>query len=134
MSATKAGQLLSAVVAATFAVTFTTFAAELDGKTFKGPTGMMGEKTSEEDDTIRFENGQFVSEGCQPWGFGHGTYVTETVGDKVHFLADTFSEKEGRIAWIGTVSGNEANATYLWYKKNEYDRPEQVKWFRGKQQ
>jgi hypothetical protein len=134
MSTRAPGRTLSTLVAAAFAVTVPTFAADLDGKTFKGPTGMMGEKKAEEHDTIKFEDGQFVSVGCQPWGFGHGRYVTSKEGNTIHFVADTFSEKEGRIAWVGTISGNEVDATYLWYKKGKNDKPEQVKWFRGKQQ
>ena len=106
------------------------YAGSLDGKTFTGPTGIMGKEASEKDE-VRFENGKFVSEGCKEWGFGHGSYLTSTEGKNTHFVADTYSDKEGRITWIGTISGSNADVTYLWYKKGAYAKPEQIKWFKG---
>lgn len=106
------------------------YAGSLDGKTFTGDTGKMGKKSSNTD-MLTFENGKFSSSGCQEYGFGPGAYQATTDGEKTHFVADTFSEKTGRITWVGTVSGDKLNATYLWYKKGKYSAPKQIKWFKG---
>lgn len=106
------------------------YAGTLDGKSFTGNTGKMGKKSSNTD-VITFENGKFSSSGCQNYGFGSGAYQTTTEGEKTHFVADTFSEKTGRITWVGTVSGEKLDATYLWYKKGKYSEPKQIKWFKG---
>ena len=109
---------------------FPAFAGSLDGKTFSGKEGHIGKKASG-DDVVVFEDGVFVSNGCKEWGFSGGEYTTTNDGDKVHFVADTFSEKYGRITWTGTVAENHLDATYIWYDKGKYSKPEQVKWFSG---
>jgi hypothetical protein len=105
-------------------------AGSLDGKTFSGKEGHIG-KEALGDDTVVFENGKFISNGCKEWGFSGGDYTTTVDGDKVHFVADTYSEKYGRITWTGTVAGDHIDATYIWYDKGKYSKPEQVKWFSG---
>jgi len=102
----------------------------LDGKSYSGKTGELGKKINE-DEVIKFENGKFTSVGCAEWGFGSGPYMTEKQGDRIFFVADTFSEKYGRISWSGVVSGKDAHATYVWYDNNKFNKPEQVKWFEG---
>jgi hypothetical protein len=111
-------------------VNVSAYAGALDGKSFVGSSGLMGQEASGKDE-VRFENGQFISLGCKEWGFGYGPYLTSVEGDKTHFVADTYSDKEGRITWIGTISGNNADVTYLWHKKGAYAKPEQIKWFKG---
>lgn len=109
---------------------FPAFAGELDGKTFSGKEGHIGKKASG-DDVVVFKDGKFISNGCTEWGFSGGEYTTTTDGDKVHFVSDTYSDKYGRITWIGTVNENHVDATYIWYDKGKYSKPEQVKWFSG---
>lgn len=106
------------------------FAGSLDGKSFSGKTGMMGKKANE-DDEIKFSNGQFSSSGCQEYGFSGAPYQEKAEGDKIHFVSDTYSQKSGRIIWTGTVDGNEVVATYIWFDKGEYKKPKQIKWFSG---
>jgi hypothetical protein len=106
------------------------FAGSLDGKTFSGKAGMLGEN-AEENDVIKFSNGQFSSKGCQEYGFSSAAYQEKSQGDKIHFVSDTYSEKYGRIIWTGTVDGNQVDATYIWFDKGAYERPEQIKWFSG---
>ncbi|MEJ2158192.1 MAG: hypothetical protein P8X96_22925 [Desulfobacteraceae bacterium] len=106
------------------------YAGPLDGKSFTGMAGKMGKKSSEQDE-IRFENGQFQSVGCEAYGFGSAPYMAVVDGDKIHFVADTYSKKTGRIAWVGTIVGDKADATFLWYKRNKHVEPKQIKWFKG---
>lgn len=122
--------MLSIITIVFNVVIISAYAGSLDGKTFSGNTGKIGKKSSETD-VIKFENGQFSSSGCQDYGFGSSTYQTAIDGDTTHFVADTYSEKTGRITWVGTVSGDKLNATYVWYKKGKYSKPAQIKWFKG---
>ena len=103
----------------------------LDGKTFVGKNGEIGKKKSE-DDEIQFANGRFLSTGCAKWGFGDAEYTTRVDGDMIFFTADIYSEKYGRITYSGAVKGNRLDATFLWFEKNKYGKPEQVKWWKGK--
>lgn len=130
MKTTKCAVMI-VLTALTFGIaTVSAYANALDGKTFSGVAGKMGKKGSEQDE-IRFENGQFRSVDCEKYGFGSGPYETRVDGDKIHFVADTYSADTGRIAWVGTITGNNVDATFLWYKKNKNVKPEQIKWFKG---
>ena len=102
----------------------------LDGKTFIGKNGEIG-KSGSEDDEIKFENGKFLSIGCAKYGFGDAEYTTKEDGDRVFFTADIYSDKYGRITYSGEVKGNNLNATFIWFDKGKYGKPEQVKWWKG---
>ncbi|HKJ34751.1 MAG TPA: hypothetical protein VKA34_23200 [Balneolales bacterium] len=102
----------------------------LDGKTFVGKNGEIGKKSSE-DDEIKFENGKFFSVGCGKYGFGDAEYTTKADGDRVFFTADIYSNKYGRITYSGFVKGDDLNGTFIWFDKGKYDKPEQVKWWKG---
>jgi hypothetical protein len=105
-------------------------AGVLDGKIFTGQEGLMGEKSSGVDEVV-FKDGKFISNGCLEWGFSGGEYTTTADGENVHFVADTYSDKYGRIIWTGTVKGNHLDATFIWFDKEKYSKPEQIKWFSG---
>jgi hypothetical protein len=47
------------------------------------------------------------------------------------FTADIYSDKYGRITYTGSVKGNDLEATFVWFDKGKYERPEQVKWWKG---
>ncbi len=102
----------------------------LDGKTFAGKNGEIGKKSSE-DDEIKFENGKFFSVGCGKYGFGDAEYTTKVEGGRVFFTADIYSNKYGRITYSGFVKGDDLNGTFIWFDKGKYDKPEQVKWWKG---
>jgi hypothetical protein len=107
------------------------YSGALDGKTFSGEAGQMGQKAQEDDD-IKFESGVFTSIDCKRYGFSGAPYYTKSEGDKIHFVSDTYSDEYGRIIWQGTVEGDQANATFVWFNKGKYKKPEQVKWFYGR--
>ena len=116
-----------------FMITFFGLSANagvLDGKIFTGQEGLMGEKSSGVDE-VAFKDGKFISNGCLEWGFPGGEYTTTADGENVHFVADTYSDKYGRIIWTGTVKGNHLDATFIWFDKEKYSKPEQIKWFSG---
>ena len=114
-----------------FIMALPAYSGILDGKTFVGKNGEIGKKSSEEDDEIKFENGKFFSVGCGKYGFGDAEYTTKADGDRVFFTADIYSNKYGRITYSGFVKGDDLNGTFIWFDKGKYDKPEQVKWWKG---
>ena len=106
------------------------YSGMLDGKTFVGKNGEIG-KSGSEDDEIKFENGKFFSVGCGKYGFGDAEYTAMEAGSAVFFTADIFSMKYGRITYSGVVDGDDLKATFIWFDKGKYDKPEQVKWWKG---
>ena len=102
----------------------------LDGKIFSGKNGEIG-KSGTEDDEIKFENGKFFSVECGKYGFGDADYIAREDGDRVFFTADIYSKKYGRITYSGVVKGDDLEATFIWFDKGKYDKPEQVKWWKG---
>ena len=113
-----------------FVMAIPAYGGILDGKTFAGKNGEIGKKSSE-DDEIKFENGKFFSVGCGKYGFGDAEYTTKADGDRVFFTADIYSNKYGRITYSGFVKGDDLNGTFIWFDKGKYDKPEQVKWWKG---
>jgi hypothetical protein len=113
-----------------FVMAIPAYSGILDGKTFVGKNGIIG-KSSSEDDEIKFENGKFLSVGCEKYGFGDAEYTSKTDGNSVFFTADIYSDKSGRITYSGVVKSDELKATFIWFKKGKYGKPEQVKWWKG---
>ena len=103
---------------------------ELDGRAFTGKNGHLN-KDASGDDEIIFNDGKFLSVGCQKWGFGDAVYTSVKMGERTFFTADIYSDKYGRITYTGSVKGNEMTAHYFWFDKGKYEKPEQVKWFKG---
>ena len=113
-----------------FVMAIPAYSGILDGKTFAGKNGEIGKKSSE-DDEIKFESGKFFSVGCGKYGFGDAEYTTKVDGDRIFFTADIYSNKYGRITYSGFVKGDDLNGTFIWFDKGKYDKPEQVKWWKG---
>ena len=114
-----------------FVMAIPAYSGILDGKNFVGKNGEIG-KSGSEDDEIKFENGRFFSVGCGKYGFGDAEYTSKVDGDRVFFTADIYSNKYGRITYSGFVKGDDLNGTFIWFDKGKYDKPEQVKWWKGK--
>jgi hypothetical protein len=106
------------------------YSGMLDGKEFVGKSGRLDKKASD-DDEIKFEDGKFTSIGCTKYGFGDADYTTKVDGDRIFFTADVYSKKYGRITYSGFVKGNDMSANYIWWDKGKYEKPEQIKWFKG---
>ena len=105
----------------------------LDGKTFIGKNGEMGQDLAEyEDEEIVFENGLFTSVSCEPYHFGSSPYSARLVDGKIHFSAVTESPTHGKIAWQGVVDGAQAEVTFVWTKERWYWDIHREYWFHGK--
>lgn len=114
-----------------------TWAAEqsnlLDGKSYVGKNGEVGQKLAEyEDEVIVFQGGMFTSISCEPYNFGSSPYNTKIVDGKILFDAVTESPTHGKISWQGIIDGEYANVTFVWTKKRWYWDTRREYWFHGK--
>jgi hypothetical protein len=101
----------------------------LDGKVFKGKTGVSGDKKSVHDDTIVFKAGQFWTTSGEKEGFGNSSYTAYPDGSNMMFDVTVFSAKGERLTWKGTIKGSTVSAKiqrHLATGKNE------DLWFTGK--
>lgn len=102
----------------------------LDGMTFVGPTGEVGEEAYG-DERLAFYEGKLYSEDCARWGFGEGAVTLRQEGDRVHFQAETQSQRYGRIVWEGVVTGDRIEAVYTWRKQGWFVEKVRQYWFTG---
>jgi len=105
----------------------------LDGKTFTVEQGEKG-KGAKGTDTLIFKNGKFRSTGCDKYGFGEGAYTATVEGDSIRFVANTESEKKGKMHWEGTVRGDKIDVNYVWIDKSHWYKPNPKpleKWAKG---
>jgi len=104
----------------------------LDGMIFAGYNGEKGNKLDDrEKEEFIFENGRFKSGSCGDYNFAAGKYITETVGNAIHFKAVTLSPTHGKIEWQGVVDGNKLDATFIWTKERWYWDIHREYWFSG---
>jgi hypothetical protein len=138
----KTQQLPSNVITFLLALTIVTFwvlsgveaaspaSANLDGKTFVGPTGEKGKKVHHVDE-LSFSDGKFTSSACFQYGFKGGPYTETAEGDATHFQAETISPTHGKMVWKGTLKGDTLEVTYTWTKKRWYWTTFREYWFKG---
>jgi len=104
----------------------------LDGKTFTGFNGEKGRQLDpNEAEEIVFDNGRFISTTCNKYNFSGAAYTASQAGDSVHFQAITLSPTHGKIAWQGTVHGDQAEVTFVWTKERWYWNTHREYWFKG---
>lgn len=104
----------------------------LDGRRFVGLNGEKGrELDPHEREEIVFEDGQFRSVSCDPYGFGSAPYSAQVVADTIRFEAVTHSPTHGTISWRGQVRGERAEMTFEWVKKRWYWDTRREYWFNG---
>ncbi len=102
----------------------------LDGKTFVTQSGEKGKQASNKD-TFVFRDGRFLSEGCNPWGFGDAPYRATDDGAAIRFHAETRSPTHGTMVWDGIVRGDAIEATNLWTRDRWYWKIKREYWYRG---
>jgi hypothetical protein len=86
---------------------------KLDGKTYKVTITEPDKKSHP--DTLSFKNGTFDSSECQKYGFKPTSYS----GDAASFTATAKSDKEGTMAWSGTIKGDAIDGTFTWSKPGQ---------------
>jgi hypothetical protein len=104
--------------------------SSLDGMTFVAQSGEKGKQASNKD-TIVFRNGRFLSEGCNPYGFGNAPYQATVDGATVRFHAETHSPTHGNMVWDGIVRGDTIEATNTWTRKRWYWNITREYWYKG---
>jgi hypothetical protein len=105
----------------------------LDGKSFAGKNGEVGQKLAEyEDEEIIFQDGMFTSISCEPYNFNTSPYNAKIVGDKINFDVVTESPTHGKISWRGVVEGDQVEVVFVWTKERWYWDIRREYWFRGK--
>ena len=104
----------------------------LDGKTFTGFNGEKGQQLDpNEAEEIVFENGRFISTTCNKYNFSDVAYSASQAGVSIHFQAVTLSPTHGKIAWQGSVHGDQAEVTFVWTKERWYWNTHREYWFKG---
>jgi hypothetical protein len=106
----------------------------LDGRAFVADAGEKGKPADEKGDVITFAGGKFHSSACDQFGYGKGAYRASAAAGVVTFEAETTSEKDGRLAWKGTVKDDAIEGTFIHYRKGWFlnPNPEPVEhWFKG---
>ncbi|WP_415903473.1 hypothetical protein ACMXYR_07100 [Neptuniibacter sp. QD29_5] len=91
----------------------------LDGTSYVGQNGEKGREANQ-NDTLYFNEGLFISESCSDYDFKHGKYDAWEDAGKIHFKATTISPTHGQLSWKGSLDGTVMNVTYIWTKKRWY--------------
>ena len=110
-------------------------AAPLDGKVFVADAGEKGKAADEKADIITFKDGKFHSSLCDQYGYGKANYKAIAQGDAIVFEVETQSEKDGRLVWKGSVTGDQIEGNFTHYRKGGFfnSSPAPVEhWFKGK--
>lgn len=104
----------------------------LDGKTFTGFNAEKGQQLDpNEAEEIVFDDGRFISTTCNKYNFSAAAYSASQAGDSIHFQAITLSPTHGKIAWQGTVHGDQAEVTFVWTRERWYWDTHREYWFKG---
>lgn len=106
-------------------------AGELDGLSFIGPTGQLGEPAERSDERVDFAAGKLRSSVCEEMGFPPNDYRAVREGDAVRFESLLVSAKDGTIRWEGVVRGGVVEATYTWTKERLLWTTRRAYWFKG---
>ena len=93
----------------------------LDGMKFEGSLTEDGSEAAPFEETLIFENGEFLSKTCIPYGFGKAPYKATREGDKVKWSAVVpNSDSEGdKAKWSGSVVGDKLTGKMIRSKANE---------------
>jgi hypothetical protein len=93
----------------------------LDGMKFEGSLTEDGSKAAPFEETLIFENGEFLSKACIPYGFGKAPYKATRGGDRIKWSAVVpNSDSEGdKAEWSGSVVGDKLTGKMTWSKANE---------------
>ena len=105
----------------------------LEGKSFSGDLGL-SDKPSSATDLLIFNNGMFVSKGCEArCGYTAAEYQISAVSDHFEVVSETPCLKsDATILWRGTVKGDEIEGTFTWTNRRWYWTFEKEFWFKGK--
>jgi hypothetical protein len=104
----------------------------LDGKSFSGELGLLGEAASSTD-LLEFRDGIFISRECErKCGYTEGIYWLRPADDGIEVMSETpCLESDATIVWRGTVKDDKIEGTFTWTSKRWYWTIEKEFWFNG---
>ena len=105
----------------------------LEGKSFQGELGVLGEP-AHATDLVIFQDGQFVSKNCQErCGYTSGDYWIRHDGNQLNIKALTLClTADATILWEGSVTGDQIEGKFTWTNNRWYWTFEKEFWFKGK--
>ena len=109
--------------------------ASLDGRVFVADAGEKGKAADEKADVITLKDGKFHSSSCDQYGYGKADYKATAQGGAIVFEVETKSEKDGRLVWKGSVTGDQIEGNFTHYRKGGFfnANPAPIEhWFKGK--
>lgn len=86
----------------------------IDGRKFK--IELMKDGKLESTETLIFVNSQLQTPDCAKYGFTEGRAYVKPTNDYFTFGATLNSDKEGAMAWQGSVKGDKIEGTCVWRK------------------
>ena len=99
---------------------------------FEGSLTEDGSQAAPFEETLIFENGEFLSKACIPYGFGKAPYKATRQGDLDNVfenakygikwsavVPNSDSEGGGKAGWSGFVVGDKLTGKMIWSKPNE---------------
>ena len=92
----------------------------LDGMKFEGSLTEDGSEAAPFEETLIFENGEFLSKACIPYGFGKAPYKATKEGDRIKWSAVVpSSDSKGKAGWSGSVVGDKLTGKMVWSKTDK---------------
>jgi len=105
----------------------------LEGKSFQGEIGILGEP-AHATDLVIFNDGQFISKNCQErCGYTSGDYWIRGNENQLNVKALTpCLTADATILWEGTITGDQIEGKFIWTNNRWYWTFEKEFWFKGK--
>ena len=93
----------------------------LDCMKFEGSLTEDGSAAAPLEETLIFENGEFLSKACIPYGFAKAPYKATREGDRITWSAvvPNSDSKGDKAVWSGSVVGDKLTGKMTWSKANE---------------
>ena len=114
-------KILFLLLALAFAGSYTSHAQErqsaLDGRKYK--VDLMKDGKTESVETLIFNKSMLQTPDCAKYGFTEGTAYVKTTQDYYTWSSTLKSDKEGAMAWQGSVKGDNIEGTCIWRKAGQ---------------
>ena len=90
----------------------------LDGMKFEGSLTEDGSAAAPSEEALIFENGEFLSKACIPYGFAKAPYKATKEGDRIKWSAVVSNpdSKGDKAVWSGSVVGDKLTGKMIWSK------------------
>ena len=100
-----------------YAASFAQQQHQLDGKQYKIDMAVNGKHDS--DETIVFSSGMMDPLDCHQYGFTAANYQAKVASGMTTWMSISTSEKEGKMAWQGKITGDKIEGSVVWTKDGQ---------------